>query len=536
MKQLNNMKQLTLKLFLMLGVITLMGTGCKKEDKVDTSVKGIALAKSTATLKIGETQTLTYTIFPENAANKSVTWSTSDQTVATVDKGVVTAIKPGSAIITVTTAEGAQKATCSVTVTKSDAINVSGTVEGTWAKYSTINVTGQLKIAAGKTLNIEEGVEVNISTGGQDANNTKIEWIVDGNLYVKGTTASPVLISVPAAERTTANTFKRLWGGIIGSATSSEILINNAVIEYTGAITTATSPSVTAGLFKAGGGEGMVAFNTNNPAGKYVIQNTTFRSTGEDAIYVQGGSCIFTNNTFYAIGEAGGEAINVKAGCKVDAAYNLIYSANTNAFKLSNSGSSTTRAQAQINAYNNTIVASGWRRDPNAPKGGSIWAEKGVLVNIYNNLVINAMFRAKAPSWQANATDGPDLNSKIDYNYYAAGAQTSTIPQHIANGTVTGFDGFKTGVKDAVYGAHDISGATAGDKDPLFVNFPFATNGLLDFSYNTAWNFHLKAGSPALTGAKTDITPYFMASGITVNGTTFKSPAASAFFGAFGAN
>ncbi|GAA4307272.1 Ig-like domain-containing protein [Compostibacter hankyongensis] len=531
------MKQLTLKLLLVIGGITLMNIGCKKDDKVDNSIKGITLAKSTATLKVGESTTLTYTIFPENAANKNVTWSTSDETVATVDnKGVVTAVKPGSAVITVTTEDGGEKATCSATVTRSDAVNVSGNVDGTWAKYSVINVTGHIKVPAGKTLTIEEGVEVNVSTGGQDANNTKIEWIVDGSLYIKGTPANPVLISVPAAERTTANTFKRLWGGIIGSTTCPEMLIDNAIIEYTGAITTATSPSVTAGLFKAGGGEGMVAFNTNNPKGKYVIQHTTFRSTGEDAIYVQGGSCIFTNNTFYAVGEAGGEAINVKAGCKVDAAYNLMYSANTNAFKLSNSGSSPTRAEAQINAYNNTIVATGWRRDPNGPKGGSIWAEKGALVNVYNNLVINAMFRAKAPKWQQNATDGPDLNSKIDYNYYAAGPQTSNIPQHIANGTASGYDGFKPGVKDAVYGAHDISGTGPGDKDPMFVSFPFVTNGLLDFTFDTAWDFHLKAGSPALTGAKTDITPYFSSTGVTVNGTTYKSPAASAFFGAFGAN
>ncbi len=99
-----------------------------------------------------------------------------------------------------------------------------------------------------------------LSTGGQDANNTKIEWIVDGNLYIQGTPDAPVLVTVPSAERTVANTFKRLWGGIIGSSTCAEILVDNAIIEYTGAVTTATSPSVTAGLFKAGGGEGMVAF------------------------------------------------------------------------------------------------------------------------------------------------------------------------------------------------------------------------------------------------------------------------------------
>lgn len=529
------MKQFTMRLFVFTTVISsLVIQGCKKE--ADTSVRGVTLSQTTLTLKPGATGTLTFIIFPDNAHNKNVSWSSSDTTIASIDKttGVVTGKKPGAATITVTTEEANEKSTCTVTVTPNDAKNVSGNVEGVWEKYSTINVTGHIKIPAGKTLTIEEGVEVIIATGGQDANQTKIEWLVDGNLYIQGTAGSPVKISVPAAERTTANTFKRLWGGIIGSATCSEMLIDNAIIEYTGAITTATSPSVVAGLFKAGGGEGMVAFNTNNPNGKYVIQNTTFRSTGEDAIYVQGGSCIFMNNTFYAVGEAGGEAINVKAGCKVDAAYNLMYSVNTNGFKLSNSGADGIKQQAQINAYNNTIVNAGWRRDPNAPKGGSIWGEKGVLLNVYNNLVINCMFRAKAPKWGLSATDGPDLNSKMDYNYYAAGPQTSAVPQHITNGTASGFDGFKPGVKDAVYSAHDISGASASDKDPKFMNFPFSTDPLLSFTFDQNWDFHLQSSSPALTGAKTDFTPYFSASGVTVNGKTFKSPAPSAFFGAFG--
>lgn len=528
-------KQLTFNLFLVLGAIMAMvGQGCKKE--ADTSVKGVSVSKTSLTLKPGKTETLSYTIFPDNAVNKNVTWSTSDATIATVDaNGLVTAIKPGNAVVTVTTKEGNEKATCSVTVTLNDPITVSGNIEGTWAKYSVITITDHVRVPAGKTLTIEEGVEVQISpNGGQDANHSKIEWLVDGKLYIQGTKSAPILISVPPAQRTTANTFARLWGGIIGSTTCSEILIDNATIEYTGGITTATSPSVVAGLFKAGGGEGMVAFNTNNPTGNYVIQNTTFRSTGEDAIYVQGGSCIFTNNTFYAVGEAGGEAINVKAGCKVDAAYNVIYSANTNAFKLSNSGASASRPQAQINAYNNTIINAGWRRDPNAPKGGSIWGEKGVLINVYNNLIVNAMFRTKAPKWGINATDGPDLNSKIDYNFYAAGTQQSSVPQHITNGTVTGYDGFKTGVADAVYSAHDISGTAVGDKDPKFVNFPFNTNPLLSFAFDASWNFHLQAGSPALTGAKTDFVPYFSSTGVTVNGTTYKSPLPAAYFGAFG--
>lgn len=503
-------------------------------NEPDLSVKGISLDETSITLKPNETQKLTYSIFPENAENKNVTWTSSDETIATVADGEVTAVKPGTAIITVTTEENGEKATCSVIVSLNDPITAKGEVSGTWEKYSVVNVSGHLSIPAGKSLTIEEGVEIIISTANQDANPTKVEIIVHGSLYSLGTAEAPVLFSVSSGERTTGNTFARLWGGIIGSTTCQEILLDHTIVEYTGALTTETSPSTVLGLFKAGGGEGMVAFNTNNPSGKYVIINSTFRNTGEDAIYVQGGSCIFANNLFHSVGEAGGEAINVKAGCKVDAAFNVMYSPNTNALKLSNSGFGGDRFQAQISAYNNTIINSGWRRDPNKPKGGSVWAESGCLVHVYNNLIVNSMFAVKAPEFGVAGGDGPDSNSKFDYNYYASGTQQSAVPQHVQNGTVTAFDGFKTGVKDVVYSANDVRGASAGDKDPKFVNFPFNTNPLLSYTYDSSWDFYLQAGSPALTGGNTGFTTYFTSTGITVNGKEYKSPAPAVYFGAFG--
>lgn len=500
------------------------------------AVRQIAVTPTSVTLKPDDTQELTVEFFPSNATNQRLTWSSSDEEVATVSsQGLVTAVKPGAATITAVSEDEGETAGCSVTVSLNDPVTVSGEVSGTWEKYTVVNVEGHLYIPAGKSLTIEEGVEVIVSTAGQDANDTRIEIIVRGNLYAQGTEEAPILISVPAGERTTANTFARLWGGIIGSETCEEILLDHVIVEYTGAVTTLSSPSVTGGLFKPAGGEGMVAFNTNNPSGKYVIRNSIFRNCGEDAIYVQGGSCIFVYNTFYAVGEAGGEAINVKAGCKVDAAFNLMYSANTNALKLSNSGADGgERFQAQINGYNNTVVNTGWRRDPSKPKGGSIWGEAGCLIHVYNNLMVNCMFGAKAPGFGVDATEGPDLESDIDYNFYASGTQESTVPQHIANGTITAYDGFKPNVQDVVYGANDKAGTAAGDNDPLFANFPFDTNPLLSYTYDASWDFHLEAGSPALSGAKTDFDPYFAATGITVNGTTYYSPEPASYFGAFG--
>jgi len=83
---------------------------------MDVDVTSVSLSQTEATLNIGETLTLTPTVLPNIASDKTVTWTTSDATVATVADGVVTAVAAGTATITVTTTDGAKTATCTVTV------------------------------------------------------------------------------------------------------------------------------------------------------------------------------------------------------------------------------------------------------------------------------------------------------------------------------------------------------------------------------------------------------------------------------------
>ena len=66
-------------------------------------VTGVNLSKYATSLEVGEQETLTATVLPAGATNKAVTWSSSDNTIATVSNGVVTAVAPGTASITVTT-------------------------------------------------------------------------------------------------------------------------------------------------------------------------------------------------------------------------------------------------------------------------------------------------------------------------------------------------------------------------------------------------------------------------------------------------
>ena len=84
------------------------------------SVTSVSLNTTSLTLTEGDTQTLTATVSPSNATDKSVTWSSNNTSVATVSSsGVVTAIKAGSATITVKTNNGGKTATCAVTVNAS---------------------------------------------------------------------------------------------------------------------------------------------------------------------------------------------------------------------------------------------------------------------------------------------------------------------------------------------------------------------------------------------------------------------------------
>ena len=92
------------------------GKTAECEVSVAVPVTDVILSKASAELTEGDELVLTATITPSNATNKNVTWSSSDETVAKVVGGKVTALKAGSARITVTTEDGGKTAVCTVTV------------------------------------------------------------------------------------------------------------------------------------------------------------------------------------------------------------------------------------------------------------------------------------------------------------------------------------------------------------------------------------------------------------------------------------
>lgn len=133
--------------------LSFLFTSCDK----DVNVSGVQIAPEEVTLGIGETQKFTVTVEPSDATDPTYSLESSDPSVAAVQNDVVTAVAPGEAVITATTADGSLKATCKVTVVKHvEDISVSPT---------------QVKVIVGKTQ------EITVEFTPSDATNKEVEWV-----------------------------------------------------------------------------------------------------------------------------------------------------------------------------------------------------------------------------------------------------------------------------------------------------------------------------------------------------------------------
>lgn len=408
-----------------------------------------------------------------------------------------------------------------------------------WTKDTTL--AASFKVPEGVSLYIEPGVTV---TAASDAD-PKVELVVLGNLYCMGTADKPVTFTSDKKEA-------GAWGGVICGKPSTddanarvieqEVVMNHVDIRYCGAKTTDNSMSFMNKLYKLKSGDGVPAFFFGNVDGRFTVTNCVFRDNNNDQTYFTGGSCVIYGNVFADSGNSaeGGDVLNFKAGCRGDIAYNVIYNSCTNGFKLSNSGTDAGFSAAELNIYNNTIVNCGWRRSKNK-KGGSIWAEKNIAPNVENNLMYDCRYAIKQ-----DEEDGADMkNGVFTPNYFFSSTADGVKQNTSAEEGVMQFD-------------TDIRSTFAGDKDPLFVKFDRTPGMDINCStddkskgapqaFNAAWDFHLKAGSPALNGKLPAITPLWK-NGLVFIGLKkvifndinndmeyrFYSPAPATYFGAYG--
>ena len=142
------------------------------------AVTGISLDHQSLTLEEGARETLTATVTPDTATDKTVTWTSSDSTVAKVENGVVTAIKASETPVTITATAGEKTATCEVTVTAKTVAVESVTITGT-------GVTGETEKTA--TMTAGEELELTAEVVPAEATNKAVTWESSDPEYVSVT-------------------------------------------------------------------------------------------------------------------------------------------------------------------------------------------------------------------------------------------------------------------------------------------------------------------------------------------------------------
>ncbi len=150
-------------------------------------VTGVSLDQTSMTMILGDTRTLTATVTPSNATDKSVTWSSSNTSVATVSSsGVVTAKGSGNATITATTNDGGKTVTCAVTVT--------------------VPVTGVSLNKSSLTLSEGDSQTLTATVSPSNATDKSVTWASDNESVATVTTAGVVVAKTPGTAVITVTT------------------------------------------------------------------------------------------------------------------------------------------------------------------------------------------------------------------------------------------------------------------------------------------------------------------------------------------
>lgn len=130
-------------------------------------VSSISLNKNTVSIEEGKTETLVASINPVNATNSNVSWTISNENVATVEDGIITAVSAGVCTITVTSEDGGFSSSCEITVI-----------------HPTISVTGISLDKSTVDMIIGESQTIYATLTPSNADNQKISWTSSDNSIV----------------------------------------------------------------------------------------------------------------------------------------------------------------------------------------------------------------------------------------------------------------------------------------------------------------------------------------------------------------
>ena len=188
-----------------LAALLAMTNCCKNDDDDDgdetVAVTDVKITSTETDVEVGKTITLTAKVSPENATDKTVTWTSDNNEVATVKDGVVTGVKAGEA--TITASAGGKNATVKVTVK----VAATSGGETTTIAVTEVKITSTVtEVTAGETITLKAEVLP------ADATDKTVTWsssdtaiaTVDSTGKVTGVAAGTATITAKAGEKTTA--------------------------------------------------------------------------------------------------------------------------------------------------------------------------------------------------------------------------------------------------------------------------------------------------------------------------------------------
>lgn len=341
--------------------------------------------------------------------------------------------------------------------------NISGFVKGTLLTGQTYTVTADITVKKGDTLSAQPGAIVIVKNNAQ--------FTIQGVLNLLGSQDQPVLFNSDVNKPGT-------WGGF--QCDSAQALnIKWTHVNNTGGPDASGSARRTIVVNKVG-----VPVD---------IEDSWFTNGQDDLMGLFGAKVTVLRNTISSSGSTDGEGINLKSGATGIVAYNVIFSQAGSGIKLE-TNKDVPFPQTEVDVYNNTVVAVGWRRGSAEPgRGTSVGVN--AIGHIYNNIYVNCyhgleifndadvvhttygnnLFYATVDSF-TDLVD-PTIKINIRANFYPAGA--SGVPQPT-----------------------DLISKKIGDLDPQFVKFDgtvAAPNG-----YPNNNDFHLRPGSPAFGAGNPD--------------------------------
>ncbi len=189
------------------------GTSSNKRNRngIDTCGPGVVLDKDSAFVGVGDTTRFISTVLPANATNKGVSWKSSDPSVAIVSStGLVTGTGPGTAVITVITAEGS----------KTDVALI---------RAANIPVTGVVIDSAAATVGVNNTKKLTATVAPANATNKTVIWSSSDTTIVKVDANGLLTGKSPGTATITATTQDGAKTSSI-TATAVNILLNNVTL------------------------------------------------------------------------------------------------------------------------------------------------------------------------------------------------------------------------------------------------------------------------------------------------------------------